>query len=181
MGATINYSRHKTYTGIFVKVQMFISLLFIALSAYSCRNFIGIIFVSGFFLSYVIVNAVFGALLGLFTFLLLNVKLRFKNLNENLWSVILLVLYLSNFLNVIKMARFLKYVTVIVKSKGYIHEVYLLLEVEIYVQTILKRNKIKYLGPKSRNENICQCNTLRPISFGIKFAANFIYFSIFKD
>ncbi len=94
MGATINYSRHEMYTGIFVKVQMFISLLFIALTAYSCRNFIGIIFVSGFFLSYVVVNAVFGALLGLFTFLLLNVKLRFGNLNENLWSVILLYFYL---------------------------------------------------------------------------------------
>lgn len=89
MGTTINFSRHEMYTGIFVKVQMFISLLFIALTAYGCRNFMGIIYVSGFFLSYVIVNAVFGALLGLFTFLLLNVKLRFKNLNENLWSVIL--------------------------------------------------------------------------------------------
>lgn len=95
MGATINYSRHELYTGILVKVQIFTSLLFIALSAYSCRNFIGIMFVSGFFLSYVIVNAVFGALLGLFTFLLLNVKLRFKNLNENLWSVILFVLFIE--------------------------------------------------------------------------------------
>lgn len=92
MGATVNYSQHEMYAGIFVKVQMFTSALFLAFSAYSCRNFIGFLFISGFVLSYVAVTTVFGALLGLFTFLLLNVKLRFKKLNENLWLVIFMII-----------------------------------------------------------------------------------------
>ncbi|XP_037040848.1 putative gustatory receptor 28b [Bradysia coprophila] len=83
-GSTLNNTQIKRHVHIYVFVWIAISVVYAGVSLWIMDNFFNFISIALLFLSFFISTAVFGVALSIYAFLIFNIRMRFRLLNETL-------------------------------------------------------------------------------------------------